>query len=374
MAESPRMFAGYKAESLRALPLEERHLAEQVAGEKLSLLNGGFLNYGIRFMNIDEYREGIASGQFGKEVFVSDSDNPIPLDEFIRKNQLWEITSRERTDWNSNSSHIEAHKHYLNSVAGYYLKAKKENVPPENIRSEVMRRIREGWMPKGELVADTLMTAVEAYGGPEGLKQRWESLRQNVGEEAYTNIRQEIENYLGSNPHEVRSFGNRRLDFKKILEKNGIDPNSELYFELIKIHSAEGAKRFYGKERTKLVEQLILDPAFLTTEENLRKVLEALAYAPRGGWSSSHYPETRQYHAALVFNLAEIPDSREIVRVYGWHDIGKNPLPGKAILGAIALTSDRKLEQELTELSLRSGDRAHAVFSAKGRVIFPSSL
>lgn len=324
----------------------------QVTEQKLAqLLDPEFRSYGIRFVNIEEYRKIMSERQLmPREVFVfqkghqfTDYDYHLDFAEpsFQEFRQTLinqpEAVPRSLTNWDHNTFDIRNAREFLSELKYAHSEIIKQPSEDEGkIREKVMLKFRENiiksWQsrfaPKG---ADKLLHYIDEMG-----------------------FLQERLAYLPESEENDTSWDQSERAYAKEQEAH-----INTYKNLIGVENWDALYQFYSNSN------------WLNEDKNnIRKLFNAVSY----GLAKTQDEEQRQYHLALAYDISALT-SIQYTGARPWAKIRKNfdeeEAPGMQLLGAVSLMPNQELLREAIALSSQAKEFAHPVFDYHGKVSYP---
>ncbi len=295
--------------------------SKEIAYQKLEQIRAqDFSQFGIRFMNFEEYRKMLEAKTIepkevywtgGKwpfsEIDMSEEEkrDPHNFTSFLKHAvRYWPGTSNVMTATGTlGSSAILGYTELLNLMKCCHGQAKQEAISDRTVRQRTM-----------ELFAEKI--------------QKWFP-------------------YEG----ELHGLGKMRGQ-EKIKEDDNFDPKTqEAYSRLLE------DPRHATKEEIRMI-----------FDNSIRPYRESDSHADT---FLGHDWEYSPYHLAVIFDRSAITNESSY-----YHDAWrylKESADGKNVLGAISIISNKALITEMKKLSLNSGEWMHPLFNAHGTICFPKS-
>lgn len=157
--------------------------SEKIAREKLAqIMDDGFTEFGIRFVNIGEYEKIIAEKSFGGEAYAprKSRTQPISFKEYLEKGSWgqganWSRMAVMQSEWDHNVHNMEAMRTLISllrkvrsDLKGGEDSKRKEVV--KNFREELQKKIEDVWLGEDQIEKillagrDANRTGIERYG------------------------------------------------------------------------------------------------------------------------------------------------------------------------------------------------------------------
>ncbi|MDO8443928.1 MAG: hypothetical protein Q7S80_00240 [bacterium] len=388
--QTPGQTSAQSEESLDNPAETER--SREVASEKLRLLMADdFTGFATRFMNVAEYDSILKSGLVGGQVIVIDKQ---PFKTFMEssKRRGWVDTALLHTDWDFSVINMKNYQYIMQTLhqcregknreetlvafRDRILESKDESMgryavgggrfPILNEAAHFHENIDEIMSPAESVTAsfsgeenEKIQRAVNGFiSGQMSAKSAIEIIEKEV-------IRPQNK-MIEAKYDESSSQGMTEEDHQQFEEwaRNQREPHEALRDICELMRKIDG---FGGKQILELLNNFINDPNFLREGNNLREVVNALAYDPRTVDEMS--AEVKQYQVLGIFGL-KTHHSGGLAPSWGRID-SFNP-EDTEMLGAIAIMPNKELYQRMVEASSHAGQLAHPVFDSNGTVRFPA--
>lgn len=312
----------WQNEEQKNVNAENLEYSEKIANGKLDkIMKTGFRNFGIRYMNIEEYRNLIETGKLSGEFILFDkyANKRFDFSQFLESFQTGFDAGHSiaMTDWEevSGLSSIKT----MDIITGIKLIRNEFNDKNEIDRDRAIRQYLLKYIETGIV-------------WPEG----WKEFTNNL-------------DHLANNFSRFRTpnaFGNMNYDLEK-LDKS--DKNLKII------------KSFQDNEN------------FLQTKGNLRKLLVAISAI-----YDVEERQSRQYHVALIVDSKILDQSSNSWGVDYWKDLYESKTEKMSkeekdlkILGVISIYPLKEMYNEVIELEKSSQDMAHPVFDHNGIIRWP---
>jgi hypothetical protein len=348
-------------------PNQER-LSEETARSKLTILeNPDFKDFAVRFMGIKEYRRffenGILEGReatiFGKERarrLMNENTWQPSFREYVESAQKrrhgWEDVAYDQTNWPESNLDMTAYNKLIEELK----KTHREASGNPDKRVAVLEKFREKVTPWIHSVIP-MRNAVNNYG----------DLKLMASEDFPEINMQDVVN----ESDKVENFEDRQEVFQRFFPNSSDTLQRQwrlLQTKLVESNTDAG--------NVAIIDDFLSDEEYLTRDrENLRKVINAIAFGPKLSRQSS------QYHVALILDIeGAAVGGASLQRSWGYlgglKDYKDQPTYKKerAVIGAIATVPNKEIFQEMTELSSHSGSIAHPIFDAQGVVRWPRQV
>lgn len=300
---------------------EQLEYSENIAKEKLAkILESGFRNFGIRYMNLEEYRTIIETGKLSGEFSLFDKIYKKDID-----------FSKFLTQFNDGF-------HTMHSVA----------------------------VTQWEEISG--LASIETMDLITGIK----SIRNNYAGKSIGELNPVLRKYIlnfidtGVTSPRVTIPGDHSLYSNTFSRLRTPSAFRNLNYDIKKLDTSD--------ENLKTIEDFKNNDSFLLQKNNLRKLLIALGTAydnPKGN-------QERQYHLALIVDDKLLKSSGNSWGDDGWKELYEHQLEKinekeiqSYIVGAISIYPLKEMYDEIIKLEKGSKDLAHPVFDHKGIIRWP---
>lgn len=401
--------------------IELQQLSLEVAKKKLEKISSPYFHrFGLRFMNLSEYRDTLAYEQsMGDEVNLIDSKDQS-MTEYLKKLRAregmggyfsvadrdtkgWAATSAEMTDWKQATINLVMYDKALNLLRDSHHQVQENpEIQPTDYRKQTVELFRQNMKQltysipvedhhggrvqpfraleyiQGRLLDRDDPAFEDGYWGGLDLSHRkYENDIQNQAQ-----LKQDITSQL---PDELkggfidqmdliarRNIQERRSyhisdEIRRLLTGSGL--NVELEEKVMQYVETKRLWDFLGEENLNYLQE------FMTTdhpeEMDLRKIFEIISYSqPARGKS-----DFAQYQIALLYDL-NVSFGLQPGETHAWSNFARSAHKDKEffsqkVLGAVAMMPNRELWQEMAKMSLNAGEIAHPIFDRDLIVRFP---
>lgn len=300
--------------------LEQCEYSEKIADEKLKkILEPGFRDFAVRYMNIEEYRTLVETGKLSGEFTVCDK------------------SLRQGSDFSK----------FLESFAdGYDTKNAMSITQWEEISGLASVKTMDLINSIKSIRADYL-----------GKKE----------EERDSEIRKFLLNYIDSGIpyHRTKNTDRYNNAYSRLMTPSGI---SDLNPDLKKLDEND--------ENFLIIQSFREDEKFLSQKDSLRKLLVALSAVYDDTTEHQH----RQYHVALIVDSSIMDKASNSWGVEYWKELYESQtekIDKKEkylnILGVISVYPLKEMYKEIIEIEKGAEELAHPVFDHNGVVRFPKT-
>lgn len=364
----------------RRVDASEHESSESFAQEKFDRLMQ-LDHYGVRFVNIDEYRVIFnGTGKIGHDIYwfrdkAEDDNNSFsvgacrfPFSRYIQlgKSNHWEYIIEDQANWSAAlEGDLPIYRDYLLRLKEIHrdVMNTERNGP---IREKVLRKAYEFLAPiiKGKL------QRIAKHRAEIQRDLNW--IAQTYGEEISRKVQEESNDALKSK--DIKTVGASTIE-QRIIKKIGINMIEEDKKQrntsmiqvpiLLRIASHNIWLREIDDEKEKILNDFLENTNYLNENpDNLRRIINILSYLfnTRPGWFGEKDAEHQSYHVGLFIDDSVI---REGYGIWGTTDSHFDPQIH--ILGAISIMPNKELAQEMQSVSAGS----HPIFAANGACLYP---
>lgn len=337
---------------------EQLEYSEKIAKEKLEkILDPNFSDFAVRYMNIEEYKQILETGEIKNEVTVYGGNSPLKenVNNFLN-DAHWRVESHTNSEIISGISRNAIWK-LTQNIKLIESENKKKNF------DQKMELIREQ-------ILDYLNTFhrishINNFVDPKSFFNKMSFL----SEQQQKDIRDNFINKIGTSHYVDYDFVD---DFtkEKLSEYNLNNKQKNVVKEYL--NSLELELKI-GKENMQVITDFKNNNEFLKEKNNLRKLITAIGFVFDPFSGQQH----RQYHLAVIFDSKTfgLKSSKWIDQWTQFDDNTNEKLSesekGKGILGAISIIRLKETYKEMIELEKGSGDFAHPVFDSSGTLRWP---
>lgn len=312
----------WRNEEQKSVNIENLEYSEKIANEKLEkILKPGFRGFGIRYMNIGEYRNLMETGKLSGEFTLFDkyANKSFDFPQFLKRFETGFDAGHSiaMTDWEEVSGLATVKT--MDIITGINLIRNEFNDQSEIDRNRAIRQYILKFIETGIV-------------WPEG----WRDFTHNLDRFA-ENI---------SSFHTRSAFRNLNYDLKK-LDKSD--------------------------ENLKIIRSFQDDENFLQEKGNLRKLLVAISAI-----YDVEERQSRQYHVALIVDSKILDQSTNSWGTDYWKNLYEFEIEkmskeekSSSILGVISIYPLKEVYNEVIKLEKNSQDMAHPVFDHNGVVRWP---
>ena len=360
--------------SLEKVQSVESVEGEQVACEKLEkLMQEDFKDFAVRFMNVGEYREIMENQSLGvREAFIfGQAGHWQPsFKEYVehakKRQRGWADVAWEQADWEHSIIDMNVYNILLEELKKYHEQAKKQRV--ENIRSAILKQFRE--------FAEELIKDIQAIHHRLEGKQNFLHEKQSLQKKLSGKLPQETIEEIFEKGGTLKS----EYDVKEFITSLALPIKEKLKGDITYVLEWQLRRKNDVLENNidegtlQILNEFLEDPDYLEKDKNnLRKVMNAISYAPK-----QFRRDSRQYNIALVLDVSSAaiggrawnPEWGYIGDAKDWK--GESTYEkGNAILAAVATMPNKELWQDMSKLSAHAGSMAHPIFDRNGIVRWP---
>lgn len=351
---------------------------DKIAAEKLLTLLDGLKDFGIRFVNIEEYKKIIIDRRLPTgEVFIFkkdhsktrlnsflsqdlafyDEDTTPTFEEYLdqAKELGWASMAYRQTNWAHSLENLEGYDNLLNSLKKAHREAQDESSDLTDIR----KRTIDKFIQKTGLKNYALEYAFEH--SDEIVRHAQNFFQDHLSPTDFEKLTNVIE-----------------LNLRSIIPPGGIIPD-EIYNYLLKLkETIEPSLHMELLINTKLMFDI---KKILEYREKVEKIIgdspeairyrinkAAYAYQPKPKDIMNQEGFDRQYHIAMVFAHSVIDDPTEHD---SWSRFTNKGDTASSLLGAVACMPNKELWQEMSKISSEASDWAHPIFDSHGIIRYP---
>jgi hypothetical protein len=303
-------------------PEEQKSL--EVALEKLAIIEDpDFHDFAVRFVSSEEYQHILQEGRFfsQKEVYRPNIGNYDLVDEEVKNFQQWL-------------------EHWL-KLANTYNKFEQR---------------RHGWATVTDQLTD--------WGISTKIMREYEELLgqlRTAHTNTLANIQEQQRNISDVRSQTMANFRERLLEKYKYLFMEFSEPEGSV--------GQSRLKERFTEEQIQTIQNFLHSSDFLDSPENLRSLINAIAYEEEVKGPS--WDRTEQYHLLLIFSQEALSSRANQYRREWGHLRNETESEPHMLLGTVALVPNKELYQQIANLSSHAGEWAHPILDRHGIVRYP---